>query len=318
MNRPRVSIICLCYNHRQFLVEAMESVMAQTYTNLQIIVVDDCSTDGSGEVIQDLGRKYPQLEVMLLPSNLGNCKAFNAAWQRADGDLVIDFATDDVMIPVRVERQVEFFLTQEPHVGVVFTDATYIDATGREFKNHFEFLFRKKLIHRVPVGDVFRDVLRTYFVCSPTMMIRSEVLRELGGYDENLAYEDFDFWVRASRKFHFAFLHERLTLVRRSSGSMSSGWYKPGDPQLYSTYLICGKAIVLCRDEGDRQAVRERIIYEFRQSVFSENRTEAKLFFELLQTLGEIPFSVSVVQLLSKLPLPWSWLRKSYYALFYS
>ena len=317
MDQPQVSVICLCYNHERFVKEAIESVLNQTYPNIQLIIVDDGSIDGSVPIIQKIEDQNPGIKFLSLKKNLGNCKAFNQGWKLATGQFVIDFSTDDVMLPDRIEKQVDFFLRQNDKTGVVFTDAIYIDADGKPFKNHYDHLFNNKLLGHIPVGNIFRDVLTTYFISSPTMMVRKEVLDSLGGYDEELAYEDFDFWVRASRDFHFAFLNEKSTKVRKASGSMSSGWYVPGDPQLHSTYLVCMKARLLCRDEEDRNALRWRVLYEFKQSVFSGNKIESKLFAQLLKSLGVIPFSFYVIQLVSALPFPWASLRKKYHQFIY-
>jgi glycosyltransferase involved in cell wall biosynthesis len=317
MNRPQVSVICLCYNHRAFMREAMESVLSQTYANVQVIVVDDASTDGSKALILEFSRHHSQIQTLLLSDNVGNCKAFNQGLRLATGDYVIDFSTDDVMIPDRIQKQVDFFEKQREQVGVVFTDAVYINENGKPFRNHYDYLFRKKLIARVPHGDVFRAVLTTYFICSPTMMVKKNVMDVLEGYDEKLAYEDFDFWVRASQKFEFAFLDEKTTMVRKSPGSLSMGWYEKGDLQLHSTFLVCEKAEKLCRNESDRRALRWRVGYEFRQAVFSRNKAESKLFAGLRKRLGKTPVSFFVIQWASYVPLPWARMRKLYHRLRY-
>ncbi len=318
MDHPQVTVICLCYNHEAFLQEALDSVSAQTYPNLQVIIVDDASTDGSQQQIQHFAAIHPTIQTLLLSHNVGNCKAFNLGLELATGDFVIDFSTDDVMVLNRIEKQISFFGKLDRRVGVVFTDAIYINENGVPFRNHFDYLLAKKLVVQIPTGDVFRAVLTTYFICSPTMMIRKEVLDRLGGYDAELAYEDFDFWVRASRVFHFALLNEKLTKVRKSSKSMSAGWYEQGDRQLHSTYLVCQKALKLCANQEDRKALQWRVLYEFKQSVFSKNTTESKLFSQLLKIAGKIPASFYVIRWLSIIPLPWRWIRKKYYRLVYS
>jgi glycosyltransferase involved in cell wall biosynthesis len=318
MEKPLVSVICLCYNHRCFVREAVESVLNQTYKNLQVIVADDASTDDSVEAIHTLKATYPSIEVLLLPKNLGNCKAFNEALKLVKGEFVIDFATDDVMMPDRIEKQVAFFGRLTPTVGVVYTDAVYINEDGKFIRNHFEYLFHKELISHIPQGDVYRDVLTTYFIPGPTMMIRREVFAALGGYDESLTYEDFDFWVRSSRIYRYAFLKERLTSIRKLKSSMSTGWYVPGDKQLHSTFLICKKAQQLNRDEDDKQALITRARYEFRQSVLSGNHAEARLFYDLLKELRGVRLAERALKLFESTGIPLAPLRKLYHRIRYS
>jgi glycosyltransferase involved in cell wall biosynthesis len=317
MEKPLVSVICLCYNHRRFVREAVESVLNQSYKNIQVIVADDASTDNSVEEIQSLKALYPSIELLLLPKNLGNCKAFNEALKLARGEFVIDFATDDVMMPDRIERQVAFFGRLTLTVGVVYTDAVYINEDGKFIRNHFEYLFHKELISHIPQGDVYRDVLTTYFIPGPTMMIRREVFATLGGYDESLSYEDFDFWVRSSRIYRYAFLNERLTSIRKLKSSMSAGLYVPGDKQLRSTYLICKKAQQLNRDKGDEQALITRVRYEFRQSVLSGNHAEALLFYDLLKELKGVRWAERTLKLFDHPGIPLAPLRKLYHRIKY-
>jgi len=299
------------------LQEAIESVLSQTYSSLQVIVVDDASVDGSKELIKELIKHRDGIQTIFLPDNVGNCKAFNQGLKLATGDFIIDFSTDDIMLPDRIEKQIAFFEKQNEKVGIVFSDAVYVNENGSTIRSHYDYLFKKRLLDHVPSGDVFRDVLTTYFISSPTMMIKKKVMDTLHGYDEALSYEDFDFWIRASRDFQFEFLNERTTKVRKSSESMSTGWYRLGDRQLHSTFLVCTKAEKLCRDEQDRNALRWRVLYEFKQAVFSQNKTEAKLFAELFTRLGKTPISFFVIQAASYFPLPWAWIRKMYYQLRY-
>ena len=109
MEKPLVSVICLCYNHARFVREAVESVLNQSYKNIQVIIADDASTDNSIEEIHSLKATYAPVELLLFSKNLGNCKAFNEALKLAKGEFVIDFATDDVMMSDRIEKQVAFF-----------------------------------------------------------------------------------------------------------------------------------------------------------------------------------------------------------------
>lgn len=311
--KPLVSVICLCYNHVAFVREAVMSVVNQTYSALQVIVADDASSDGSASEIQKLKIEYPALELLLLPHNVGNCKAFNEALKLAKGDFVIDFATDDVMTADRIEKQIQLFNTLDPTVGVVFTDARYIDESGKFLRNHFEYLLGKGLIPSVPEGDVYRNVVSTYFIPGPTMIVRREVFETLGGYDESLSYEDFDFWVRSARHYRYAFLNEKLTDIRKTKTSMSSGWYTPGDAQLYSTYLVCKKVQHMNRGAGDHEALIKRVRYEFRQSVLSGNHTEANHFYSMLKELNAINTGDSLMLFAERMRIPLSFARRLYH-----
>jgi len=317
-SKPLVSVICLSHNHQQFVEEAIQSVLNQTYDNIQIIVIDDGSVDNSAGIIEDLVRNHPSVIFIRNASPKGNCKAFNQALAHAQGKYIIDFATDDVLLADRVQMQVDFFESLDESYGVIFTNALYIDATGTIIRDHYKYLFRKGLLKTIPVGDVYADVLSTYFIASPTMMIRKKVLDELNGYDENLAYEDFDFWVRAARHYKFGFLDKVTTKIRRNTTSMSSGWYKPGDAQLYSTYLVCRKARQLNRTDGDKLALIARLQYEIRQSVFSENRQEAGLFYELLREMKRSTLFYDFLFFINKLNLPLRWMRACYHKIRYS
>ncbi len=317
MASPLVTVICLCYNHRRFVREAITSVLQQTYPAIEVIVVDDHSTDGSADEIRSVLTGYPSIKFLALPENLGNCRAFNEGWKIAKGEYVVDFATDDIMLPYRIERQVRFFESHND-VGVVFTDAEYVDENGRVIREHFRHLKSHGLLRQIPEGDVYADVLKRYFICSPTMLVRRSVFEKLGGYDGDLAYEDFDFWVRSARYFQYGFLDEKLTRVRLLGNSLSKRWYLPGDPQIHSTYLVCMKAMALNKDQRENDALAERIRFEIRQCVFSENRKQAVLFYELLRTMRKPDLLSKLIMLLNRVHLPLSPLRRWYHKIRYS
>lgn len=297
---PLVSVICLCYNHERFVQAALRSVFDQCYPNIEVIVVDDASTDSSVEKIKDFLGQYKSaksIKTLFLPKNIGNCKAFNIGLSYAKGKYVVDFATDDVMLPARLAHQVDYFEKLPAIYGVLFTEAAYIDEEGRFLQYHYQDRL-KDLQNNIPIGDVYSQVLRQYFICGPTMLIKKAVFDKLGGYDEKLTYEDFDFWVRSSRSFQYAFLNECTTQVRKSSGSLSTKVGKRGDKQLYSTYLVCRKASQLNDNKQEDVALVHRVQYELRQCIITNNKREALLFLRLLR---QIQGPASIYSILYKL-----------------
>jgi len=310
---PLVSIICLCYNHKRFLAEALDSVLAQTYPNLEIVVVDDCSTDGSVGIIRQYLKNYPELKFISTGRNCGNCSAFNMGWRASHGDFLIDFATDDVLLPERVAKQVAAFQQLGSSYGVVYSDAAYISDSG----NHL-YLHSQKY-QAAPDGDIFAEVLRRYFICPPTMMMRRSVLEQLNGYDETLAYEDFDFWVRSARRYDYFYLPVLTTRRRIHTGSLSRGWYAKGNRLLDSTIKVCEKAAQLVQTQAEKEALLIRIKYEARHAYFSGNFTQATALFALLhRAASSLPVAYICIELLNKYKINLSVLRKFYYWLRYS
>lgn len=317
MIMPLVSVICVCFNHERFVAEAIESVFAQTYSNLEVILVDDHSTDNSRTVISELLDRYPSVMYIPMERNGGICKAFNLGLSASSGAYIVDLAADDIFLPERIARQISLFESLDDTFGVVFTDAEYIDEKSRTLYSHFEKLLRKKLIQAIPSGDVYIDLIRSYFISAPSMLVRREVFERLGGYDESLAYEDFDFWIRSSRDFKYAYLNEVLTRVRKTPNSLASRAYSSGDLQLHSTYLVCRKAQQLNRSEEERIALAARVRYELRHAVWTGNYHEAELFLKLLKELTALDVGDVVLHSLMKARLPLAWARRLYHKLRY-
>ncbi len=263
MNTPLVSVILLCYNHERFVEEAIRSVIHQTHPNIQLVIVDDQSTDHSTARITNLLECYPQAEFMALSENLGNCRAFNKGLEKARGEFVIDLAADDVLMPDRIEKGVRALLKAGDRFGVNFADAELIDAEGKVLGHHSD-----RFPHAsIPQGDIYCDILSRYFINSPTMMMRKTVFEKLGGYDETLAYEDFDWWVRSSRHFHYCYTPEALIRRRILESSLGSRQYRMGSLQLRSTLRVCAKALELNKTSAEHAALKKRIQYEMRQAL---------------------------------------------------
>jgi glycosyltransferase involved in cell wall biosynthesis len=261
MTQPLVTVVCLCYNQGAFVREAIESVLEQTYPSVQLIAVDDASTDSSKAIIQSMVNSYPQIEFIALEENVGNCKAFNMALPKAKGEFIIDLAADDMLLPHRITSGMETFLSN-PTVGVIFSDAELIHKTGNISRHSERFPHTS-----IPSGDVYRYLIERYFICSPTLMFRKDVINQLGGYDENLSYEDFDFLIRASRSYSFQYVPEVLVRKRVISNSLSNQQFALRSKHQRSTYLVCKKIYALNKNDAEKRALSRRIFYEIRLNV---------------------------------------------------
>ncbi len=307
-----VSIIILCYNQEKFIAETLQSVFGQSYGNIQVIVVDDCSTDDSRSIIHTQLAERPEVLFIANDRNLGNCAAFNRGLSMATGDFVVDLAGDDVLFPDSIANRVAFFQSLPDQVGVTYSNASYIDENGSFIKSHFSSDTKP------PQGDIYRDLILTYFIAPPTMMFRRSVMLALGGYDESLAYEDFDFWVRSSREYQYAYQPEVQIKIRKHKASLSTRQYAVGDTQLRSTYLVCLKIEAMNRSKAEEDALVKRLRYEARQAFFSAKHKEAKLFLKLLKDYGEPGFLYWLLEILNDQKIDLRWLRTTYHWLFFS
>jgi glycosyltransferase involved in cell wall biosynthesis len=268
MSTPLVTVICLCFNQGDYVLAAIQSVMSQSYQNVQLIIIDDASTDGSVSVIEDFLNTHPEIPFIKQAENTGNCKAFNQALKFAKGEYIIDLAADDVLLPERIQQGVSTFASNDSEYGVNFSDAAYINEKSEVIKQHYDRDTSGQLISEVPQGDVFKDVVQSYFICSPTTMIKKSLFDELGGYDESLVYEDFDLWVRASRNWKFCYTDHILVHKRVLPNSHGQQQYKRGNLQMLSTYRVCVKALQLCKNRSEYKALRKRIQYELKHAIW--------------------------------------------------
>lgn len=302
--RPLVTVIGISYNHAAFIQEALESIWAQTYDNLQVVLLDDASTDRSQALITELIANKE--DVIFLPhqKNQGYTATFNEGLKLATGDFIIDFALDDVMLPDFIKKSVEALASAGKGYGISFTDATYIDEKSVEIDQHYALLKQKGMIAEMPQGDIFERVLKRYFICTPTMVIKREVFDRIGGYDEDLAFEDFDFWIRSSRYFKYVYTDEILMKKRKLVTSMSANRYKHWEnEQLASVFKVCEKAFALCKTKSELKALRTRSSYEYRQALRSDHPELAAKHKQLIRQAGGMSLPLAFFSLVLKLGL---------------
>jgi glycosyltransferase involved in cell wall biosynthesis len=259
---PLVTIIALCHNHAPYLREALDSILAQDYAPLEVWLVDNGSTDGSPAIMRTYAQAQPGWHLLLLPDNIGNCRAFNQAFFQSQGEFVVDFATDDVLLPQRLSQQVALFQSLPSDYGMVYSNCELISEAGAALGLYHRPDKNGELHPRPASGWVFGEVLRRYFISTPTMLLRRATLLALGGYDEALSYEDFDFWVRASRDWRFQYQDVVTTRKRKHPRSMSAQATTAHDPYLASTLAVCRKALALCRTPTEARALASRLRYE--------------------------------------------------------
>ena len=270
-NFPLVSVICLSYNHEAYVVEALNSVINQTYPNVELLIADDCSTDNSVEVIQNWLENHPEVDFLTNEKNLGNTKTFNQLAKKAKGEFIIDLATDDILLPNCIEKQVKTFQNSKfKNLAIVYGNLIEIDENGNFIENYY------KEEDHPESGDIYKMVIgRTTKICSVSSMIKKSVLEKLGYYDENLAYEDLDLWIRTSRDFDFEYIPEILAKKRVLFNSLSSHFLMENNLRAKklnaSTLKILVKAFHLNRTKEEHKALLGRIRFEMYKFIKARN-----------------------------------------------
>ncbi|MBP4137569.1 glycosyltransferase family 2 protein [Flavobacterium geliluteum] len=263
-----VTIICLCYNHQNYVVESLLSVINQEYPFIELIIVDDCSTDESEKIISKWCSDFPEVQFIRNQTNLGNTKSFNKALNLAKGDFIIDLAADDILLPNCVSLQIKAFKESKyNNLGIVYGNAELITENGIFDSYYFPVDNYKKAIEKRQTGDVYLSIISGgNSICSISSMVKKSVLEDLKGYDENLAYEDLDLWIRTSRQYEIDYIDNILVKKRISLTSLGTHFFIKKDSRSkkinHSTYIIIKKAIPLNRSKSEHKAILKRIHFE--------------------------------------------------------
>lgn len=221
VDRPLVSVLVACFDHVAHLDRALDSVAAQTYDRLELVIVDDRSTDGSvAGVRRWLERSGMPATFVAHEENVGICAVLNELLSLSTGEYCVLLDTDDWFEPDRVQRHVDRFASLGPEVAVVYGDATIVDesgtSTGESFIEHH--------LGGRPVpedDDVFDALLAGNFLPTCAVTVRRSALDDVGGYDETLAYDDFDMWLRLADRYRFVACEGSVANYRLLPGSMS-------------------------------------------------------------------------------------------------
>lgn len=209
-----VTVIIPCYNHEKYVEETIESIVNQTYKNIELIVIDDGSKDTSPQIIEELSKKY-DFKFIHRP-NKGLSATLNEGIKLSQGKYVSVCASDDKLKLDKVEKQVNF-MENNPHYGMCFGKAILFDDDGSE--EPLEIKYSRG-------GWIFDDlIINNFHIPAVTNMIRKNVFSDVGVFDENLWVEDWDMWVRIANKYQIGYMDEYLAYYRKHETNMSKqGW----------------------------------------------------------------------------------------------
>ncbi|WP_396178659.1 glycosyltransferase family 2 protein [Flavobacterium sp.] len=267
-NDSLVTVICLCYNHAEYVEEALNSVINQTYKNIELIIADDFSTDNSVQVIENWLKIHPEISFVKNKKNVGNTTTFNQCLKIAKGAYIIDLAADDILLPETIEKQLKGFANSTyENLGIVYGNLELVTNDKKHLRYFLPVDANYKRLNPERTGDIYIGLLDgTNNMGAVASMVKREVFDTLGGYDENLAYEDYDFWIRAARLYNFDYIDEILIVKRMLENSLETQAFKKWNKKTrkfnYSTYLILKKVFALNKNKEEFIAMLKRVHYE--------------------------------------------------------
>lgn len=213
MKHPLVSIVIPAYNAERFIGGTLNSALAQTYRRLEILVVDDGSTDGTAGIVRAMAALDNRVR-LLSQGNAGVAAARNRGLREARGEFFAPLDADDLWHPRKIELQLETFRTADPDVALVYSWSSIIDEEGR---------VRGQVSTARPEGHVLPDLVAHNFIGNGSVpLVRTAVARSVGGYDESLRRcEDHKFHLAIAEQWAFAVVPKILVGYRHTNDSLS-------------------------------------------------------------------------------------------------
>jgi glycosyltransferase involved in cell wall biosynthesis len=253
-NKPFASVVIPTYNRTHPTIAAIESVLAQTYRNFEIIVVDDGSTDDSSGVVEQFVReKSNGIEIQYVSqANQGSSVARNTGIEKARGDYIAFLDSDDAWFPEKLERQVGALEQLKDECGACFTDSRCMNSRGMDIDSFHQFGI--KYAHPVGIDRGAAESIARAF-CGfwiSTLVARTDMIRRIGGFNPKISFcEDRDLYFRLSLDSPLAYVNAPLARIDRNATPPGSGcrpWDKVeirlrGQQRMYEGWLTLGGAL---------------------------------------------------------------------------
>lgn len=248
---PLVSVVIPTYNRVHTLSTSITSVLNQTYKNLEIVVVDDGSEDGTEEYIKGITDKRVRYRKSAM--NGGPSAARNTGVELAQGEYVAFQDSDDEWMPDKLERQMELMLSDEKLALVYCEYGFYIDGELLSIVPSKDIPYEKK------AGNLFCYLLRFALIGTPTLVVKKKAFMEEGGFNESLkAYEDYEFTLRFARKHRIGFVEKTLVKVNSSSDSVNKCYAE----RIRSQFFMVQEMLEAYREKDLLWEKMEIIMYE--------------------------------------------------------
>ena len=282
MKKDLVSVLMVNYNHADTIEQSIRSVLEQTYSKLQLIIVDDGSTDNSVEIINSI--EDPRIEVYEEKENKQICAVTNIGMKKVRGEYFARIDSDDLWEKNKLELQVEY-LKEHPEHKICFTHVSIIDENDQVVDSELEKLYAVDYERQ-------EEWLETFFFlgnCLPmtSVLMTTKIMVEIG--DFNIAYRqlhDFDYWIRIAKKYPMAVIPKKLARIRRyESETNNSNISEKNTTRTYNEYVDIRRHFF---DEMSDVVLKKTFgIYFKNNNAESREELECEKAFLLCSPLGQ-------------------------------
>lgn len=294
--KPLLSVVITTYNYAEYLPTAVESVLNQTYKNLEVIIVNDGSTDNTDEVIapylKDERIKY------IKQKNAGQASAKNCGIKNSKGEYIAFLDADDYWRNDKLERQIKLF-DRDTEVGVVYSDIAFINQDG---------IVNNKM-HTPPLhsGYVLQELFIDNFVGFSTSVAKKGCFNKVGLFDEGLAMAiDWDLWLRIACYYKFACINEPLLFYRYGHANMSQN----SEKRIQCSDFVMRRFLLNNRDKLKKETIKKAKTLTYnRRGAYYLPKNFFKGINYLIKSLVVIPLQITPLKIVIK----YFWSKLAYY-----
>ncbi|MCX4026103.1 glycosyltransferase [Endozoicomonas sp. SM1973] len=282
---PLVSVIISCYNHEKYITDCILSVVKQTYNNIELIVIDDGSSDESPRILHELSQQYGFY--FKARDNKGLSASLNEAISLSKGKYICPLGSDDIILLDKIEKQVKF-LENRPDIAVCGGNIICIDDYNnvkekQRLKPYREVGF-KKMLTQPKEGPA-----------APTVMIRSSALKEVNGFNTDIKLEDLNLWLKLTHKgFKIAVLSDILA------------YYREHDNNTYKNHRMMTEEIIKTYNNYRNEPEYPFVINQFLTSMFLKvSKYDPKYAIQILRKIDRKYYSFKLFKGMTYLITSW-------------
>ena len=279
-----VTIGVASFNNGRYIVKLLDSILNQSYPYIELLIVDDCSTDNSISIIEEWisANNYP-VQLTRRATNQGVVATFAELRRQARGEFTLWIGSDDWLLPHMVADTVAEFNRQGQACGAVYSDCLLVNDTGEVIKPSFLQHFNARFGPHFPEKNLRIALLSGFYVPTVTCMVRRHALEQIGPYDLMLHSEDLDTWLRLSMKWQFAYLPKVTAAYRVHEKSLTSS----SKPSLNETYLLIYKKSNF--EQGSELTAAKTMLAEHAEHYYrSKHRDAASFIYYAYQQTGSL------------------------------